>query len=91
MVALGAVFDTAQQAHGRVGSNRIVELHRVQIFHRDPSENRPKWWRACRRKGERKARQSEMPTTPSASPLKVRRNVRHVKSCLANHLAMPTA
>lgn len=41
VVALGAVFDASQQTHRRVGAYALVELHRVQILHGDPPENRP--------------------------------------------------
>ena len=41
VVALGAVFDTSQQSHWRIGANRIVELHRIQVLDCDPSKNGP--------------------------------------------------
>lgn len=40
VVTFRAVFDASQQTHGCVGANRVVKLHRVQILHRDPPENR---------------------------------------------------
>lgn len=41
MVTFGAVFDAAQKTHGCVGADRVVELHRVQIFDGNPPENGP--------------------------------------------------
>lgn len=39
VIALRSVLDAPQQPHGRVRAHRIIELHRVQILHRDPSED----------------------------------------------------
>lgn len=39
VVAFRAVFDASQKAHGCVGANRVIELHRVQVLDGNPSEN----------------------------------------------------
>ncbi len=37
MVALGAVFDASEEAHGGVGVEIAIELHQVQVLDGDPS------------------------------------------------------
>lgn len=42
VVTFRAVFDAPQQTHGSVSPQVLVELHGVEIFHGDPSEDRPR-------------------------------------------------
>ncbi len=39
MVALSAVFDAAQYAHGRIGAQVVIELDRVEVLHGNPPED----------------------------------------------------
>jgi len=41
MVTFRSVFNTSEQAHWRVTPQIVIEIHCIQVFDSNPSENRP--------------------------------------------------